>query len=174
MMEEKKKKEGENMRKLFTGFLAVCLVLAAASALPAPDAAAASETAGSETEAAAPEQIIDLSGYDDDTLTALLEQVQTEVVDRGIERTAQIQIGTYVFGRDIPVGKYVLKTEQSDDSGYLALGAADDPEDEYPSKLYEYINTDEAFEAYITGEEGDWLLTQVPCTLTISAGVQFK
>ena len=155
------------MRKLFTGFLTLCLILAAASALPAADAAA-------ETEAEAPEQIIDLSGYDDETLTALLEQVQTEIVDRGVERTAQIQIGTYVFGRDIPVGKYVLKTEGNDDSGYLALGAADDPEDEYPSKLYEYIRSDEAFEAYITGEEGDWLLTQIPCTLTISAGVQFK
>ena len=156
------------MKKALIVLLSLCLMVTAIAAAPSGD-----EAAEPETEPA--EQVIDLSGYDDDTLVALLKQVQGEIVDRHIEKTAPLHIGTYVFGEDIPVGKYILSNStQAHDGGKVLVYAAGETIDSDPSKLYEYISSDEEFEAYIIAEEGDWMITQVPCDLTISPGVVFQ
>lgn len=49
-----------------------------------------------------------------------------------------------------------------------------DPEDEYPSKLYEFNFASEGYTVYITVEEGDELVVPYPYTLTVSAGVKFE
>ena len=154
------------MKKALIVLLSLCLMGSALAAAPSEDEAA-------EAAPEAVEQIIDLSGYDDDALVALLKQVQSEIVDRKIEKTAPLRAGTYVFGEDIPVGKYVLKKEQNDQAGIVSLAAADDEEGEYPSKLYEFIG-EEAHEMYITGEEGDVLTLPFSCDLIIFAGVTFE
>ena len=155
------------MKKFCMITLTVCLLLAALAASPARGEAPA------ETEPEEAAQIIDLSGYGDEELTALLYQVQAEIVARGIERTAALPNGTYVFGSDIPTGKYLLKKSQTDTYGIVQQAAADDPEDEHPSKLYEFVG-ERDFEVFITGEEGDKLTIPFPCELTISAGVVFQ
>ncbi len=156
------------MKKVWIILLSLCLMGTAVAAAPAEG-----ETA--EPEAAPVEEIIDLSGYDDDTLVALLDQVQSEIVARHIEKTALLRAGTYVFGEDIPAGKYILtKSEQAQDSGKIGLFTADQTVDDTPSKLYDYISSDEDYEAYIIAEEGDWMILQIPCDLTISPGVVFQ
>ena len=155
------------MKKFCMIILTVCLLLTALAASPARGEAPA------ETEPEEAAQIIDLSGYGDEELTALLKQVQTEIMARNIEKTAALRAGTYVFGSDIPTGKYVLKKSPTDIHGIVEFAAADDPEDKYPSKLYEFVG-DEDFETFITGEEGDRLTIPFPCELTISAGVAFQ
>ncbi len=154
------------MKKLCTICLIVCLATASLAAAPVRDEA--------EEAADGVPQVMDLSGYEDETLVDLLKQVQAEIVARGIEKTAAIRTGTYVFGQDIPVGRYTLKKSQEGQSGKIAFAAADDPENSYPSKMYEFITEEEAFEAYITAEEGDVLTVEFPCDLTISAGVTFQ
>ena len=47
---------------------------------------------------------VDLSGYNDNELLTLLDQVQGEIVARHIKKTAQLPTGTYVGGKDIPIG----------------------------------------------------------------------
>lgn len=156
------------MKKLLMICLAACLALTALAAAPGGEAAEAAEPEESSAE------VIDLSGFEDEELVALLDQVQTEIVARNIEKTAQLPSGTYVFGKDIPVGKYLLKKGEEEQGGMVSLAAADDPEDKHPSKLYTYADSEKAFEGFITAEEGDTLTVSFPCTLTISAGVVFQ
>ena len=151
------------MKKLFTICLAACLVLTALAAAPGSEKA---PEAGPEQPAA---QIIDLSGYADEQLVELLRQVQTEIVTRNIEKTALLNAGTYVFGQDIPVGKYVLKKSPGEQHGMIELAAADDP-----SKLYEFLGDTDTFETFITAENGDRLTVELPCELTVSVGVLFQ
>jgi len=56
-------------------------------------------TAGAET--------IDLSMMTDSEIITLLEQVNSEVVSRGIAKTAKLPQGTYIVGRDLPAGRYI-------------------------------------------------------------------
>lgn len=156
------------MKKLCAICLTLCLALTALAAAPG----------GRRAPEAGPEQpvvqVIDLSGYGDEQLVDLLRQVQAEIVTRNIEKTAQLSAGTYVFGQDIPVGKYVLRKSPGDQHGMIELAAADDPEDEYPSKLYEFLSGTDAFETFITAENGDRLTVELPCELTVSVGVLFQ
>ena len=159
---------GITMKKVWIVLLSLCLMGTAIAAAPAEEEAA-------ELKTEPVEQVIDLSGYDNDTLVALLKQVQGEIVARHIEKTASLRAGTYIFGEDIPAGKYILtKSAQAQDSGKVGLFAADETVDDTPSKLYHYISEDEDYEAYIIAEEGDWMILQVPCDLTISPGVVFQ
>lgn len=153
------------MKKYCLIILAVCLTLTLL-AIPAGAEAEA------ETEQPAA-QVLDLSVYGDEELVDLLRQVQAEVAGRGIEKTTSLPAGTFVFGEDIPVGKYYLKKAEGDHFGDIVWAAATDPVDE-PSKLDDYISYDEAFEAYIAAAEGDRLTVEFPCTLTICAGIQFQ
>lgn len=126
-------------------------------------------------ENAVQDQLIDLSGYTDEEIAVLLDQVQEEVVDRGIEKSAVLAAGKYEGGKDIPAGSYVMKKEANTaDFGIVSLRAADDPEDKFPSKLYEFVDEEDEAEFYITMDEGDILTLPFQVTLTISAGVVFK
>jgi hypothetical protein len=117
----------------------------------------------------------DLSTCTDDEVIALLDNVQNEIADRKIERTATLEKGKYIGGKDIPAGDYVLRKEPNDgDSGIIWLQAKDDPEDEYPSKLYKFLDDNEEGVFYISVEEGDVLSTPYRITLTISAGLMFE
>ena len=157
------------MKKLLISLLMLCLMASLIAAAPS----GTGTPAPSPTAAAKTEKVIDLSKYEDDVLVKLLAQVQEEIVSRNIERTAELQPGTYVFGQDIPAGKYVLQKEQEDASGMVMLAAADDKEGDFPSKLYDFISK-EPYETFITGEEGDVLTVEFSCGLTISAGVKFQ
>lgn len=80
------------MKKLCIACLSLCLALTVLAAVPG--------TVASAEPAASPAvQIVDLSGLSDEELVALLDQVQAEIMTRGIEKTAQLPEGMYIFGR---------------------------------------------------------------------------
>lgn len=121
------------------------------------------------------EETLDLTVYTDDALLALLAEVQGEIVNRKIEKTAQLTAGSYIGGRDIPVGTYILVAAGTEDEhGIVSLRSVNDPVDDYPSKLYEHKMGDDVYSVFVTIEEGDTLILPFPYTLTISGGVMFK
>lgn len=101
--------------------------------------------------------------------------VQSEIVTRKIEKTAHLTAGTYIGGRDIPVGTYILAAAGTEDEhGIVSLRSVNDPADDYPSKLYEHKRGGDVYSVFVTIEEGDTLILPFPYTLTISSGVMFK
>ena len=144
------------MKKLFALILLVCLLATSSTIVFA-------------------EGTLDLSGYSDSELIALLAKVQSEIVTRKIEKTAHLTAGTYIGGRDIPVGTYILAAAGTEDEhGIVSLRSVNDPADDYPSKLYEHKMGDDIYSVFVTIEEGDTLIIPFPYTLTISGGVMFK
>ena len=51
---------------------------------------------------------VNLKTLDDAALIDLFHQVQQEMVDRRIEKSATLVAGKYVVGKNIPVGSYLL------------------------------------------------------------------
>ena len=124
---------------------------------------------------ASAENTTDLSLLKDEQLVALLAEVQSEIVARHIEKTASLTAGTYIGGRDIPAGSYILSTAGTEDEfGIVSLRSVNDPADSYPSKLYELKDGDDSYSVFVTIEEGDTLILPFPYTLTISGGVLFQ
>ena len=60
---------------------------------------------------------VDLSGMTDEELTTLKQQLDTEMLDRGIVKTAILLPGEYIIGSDMPAGTYALSIN-SEDPGY--------------------------------------------------------
>lgn len=120
-------------------------------------------------------QLIDLSTYSDEEVVSVFELVQNEMIERKIEKSAVLEKGKYIGGKEIPVGSYILtKSADAGDSGIVWLRAASDPEDDYPSKLYEFVSGKDEASFFISVEEGDTLSLPFRVTLTISAGVKFQ
>lgn len=144
------------MRKFLTLILVACMVVLSSTVVLA-------------------EGVLDLSSYSDSDLIALLAEVQEEIATRKIEKTAHLTAGTYIGGRDIPVGTYILAAAGTEDEhGIVSLRSVNDPADDYPSKLYEHKMGDDVYSVFVTIEEGDTLILPFPYTLTISGGVMFK
>lgn len=113
--------------------------------------------------------------YSDGELVELLRQVQGEIVARNIEKTAHLTAGTYVGGRDIPVGSYILKSAGNEgDYGIISLRSVNDSENDFPSKLYEFRKEPVDYSIFIVIEEGDTLVTPYAYDLTISTGITFQ
>ena len=113
--------------------------------------------------------------YSDDEIVKLLKQVQDEIVARNIEKTARLTAGTYVGGRDIPVGSYILTSAENEgDFGIVSLRSANDSENEYPSKLYTFQKEPTEYSVFVVIEEGDTLVTPYAYDLTISTGIIFQ
>lgn len=162
------------MKKAF--ILLLCMLLTVLPAMAEPAETPAAEATARPT-AEPLVEVIDLSGFDDATFCDLLNQLNHEIIARHIEKTALLPAGTYTGGRDIPVGEYVLNgtiiTEKRQ-SGAIMHRAAGESSDTAPSKMYEFVFSDEPVTYYITIEEGDTLTLPYPFDLTISAGIQFK
>ena len=119
---------------------------------------------------ASAENTTDLSLLKDEQLVALLAEVQSEIVARHIEKTASLTAGTYIGGRDIPAGSYILSTAGTENEfGIVSLRSVNDP-----SKLYELKDGDDSYSVFVRIEEGDTLILPFPYTLTISGGAKFK
>ena len=114
---------------------------------------------------------LEFGSYSDAALLDLLRQVQQEVVDRRIEKTANLKGGEYVAGEDIPTGKFVLKCTYSGDwwanlTIYSASGS---------QELWEVITEEDGtFEKVITLEKGAKIECDEPFTLTVYAGIRFN
>lgn len=144
------------MKKVLPLFLTLCLLAATC-----PIAIAGEAT--------------DFSGYDDEELLALLDDVQSEIVARKIEKTAHLTAGTYIGGRDIPVGSYILAAAGNENEhGIISLSSPNDSGEGYSLKLYQHKNGEETYSVFVNIEDGDTLTLPFPYTLTISGGVMFK
>ncbi len=121
-------------------------------------------------------QVIDLSEYDDETFIKLYEQVKDELVARHIEKTAHLKASPtpYVIGRDIPAGDYLLQKSAPDGEGGVGLATLNEDFTPDKVKIDTYIDADEDFSIYITAEEGEVLIVELDCDLTISTGVKFE
>ena len=152
------------MKRLFV--LVAVIVISTNMLVFADDAA--SETEPSE----GVEEVIDMSSFSDDEIQALLKQVNQEIVNRHIEKTARLPMGKYVCGEDFPAGKYSVVVREGD-SGIVSLAdSGDDLTKEYPSILYEFMGSGD--EVLITCKEGDILEAGCECDLTISTGLVFE
>lgn len=115
------------------------------------------------------ETTIDLSGYSDTELLELLYAVQSEVAVRKIEKTAELTAGTYIGGRDIPVGTYILNSAGTEgEHGIVSLRSVNDPENKYPSKLYSvqlliYIFLQQCSRSASENERKNPSSTDAPC-----------
>ena len=119
---------------------------------------------------------VDLSSMTDDEIVALLNQVNDEVVSRGINKTASLPQGSYIGGKDLPVGKYIFVCKaQGDDWGNVTVKT-----DGGEGKLvvWEVVSApaegQEPETIFITLGEGDELKSGVPFTLTIMSAAVFK
>lgn len=124
------------------------------------------------------EGTIDFSSYTDSELIELLGEVQAEIADRRIEKTAYAHPGAYTAGVDFPAGIYIVEKAEDGDSGYLSLRAggdhATDVDDADSYKFNWYISRSNDFSRRIVIEEGDILQTDFPITLTIDHGLLFE
>ncbi|MBO4292721.1 MAG: hypothetical protein J5898_12505 [Lachnospiraceae bacterium] len=119
---------------------------------------------------------VDLSSMTDAEIVALLEQVNQEIVRRGINKTANLPQGGYIAGKDLPVGRYILTVQaKGDDWGNLTVKS-----DEGNGKLilWEVVSAPENGEdpetIFITLSKGDKLECAVPFSLTIMSGAVFQ
>lgn len=122
---------------------------------------------------------IDLSGYDDTALVELLRQVQQEIVDRNIEKTAELPSGKYIGGRDIPAGTFIWTCmAQGEDWGNVTVYSLEDDGSYGDQKFWDVAGAPEEGEEVdsfiITVDEGDELESQIPFSLTIYAGPKFR
>ena len=119
---------------------------------------------------------IDLSGMSNDEIVALLTKVNNEIVSRGINKTATLPQGSYIGGKDLPVGKYIYTClAKGDDWGNLTVkteGGAG------KLVIWEVVSAPDEGESpetvFITLNEGDELNSGVPFSLTIMSGAVFQ
>lgn len=60
---------------------------------------------------------VDFSSMTDEELTALKQQLDAEMLERGMVKTAVLPMGMYIVGKDIPQGDYELSIGDSDQVG---------------------------------------------------------
>ena len=146
------------MKKIFAAFLTIIMVLHAGPVLA---------------------ESVDLSGYDDSALIELLAQVQQEIADRNIEKTADLAAGQYICGRDIPAGTYLwICRAQGEDWGNLTVYSLNAEGKHDKQKYWEVAAApkegEEPESCIITIEDGDELTSGIPFSLTIYAGPKFQ
>ena len=120
-------------------------------------------------------ETISLNKLTDAEILSLLKEVQSEVVNRGIEKSATLHTGQYVGGKDIPVGSYKLICKpDATQSGILRLIAAEaNPVTGSSYLIHEAIlrESDQTF--YINITEGVLLDIPVTSQLIVSGGIMF-
>ena len=118
----------------------------------------------------------DLSKLSNDEVLHLLEQINNEVVKRGLNKTATLAKGAYIAGRDIPVGSYVYTclatgTDWGNVTIYSDYGDG-------KQLMWHVVAAPEKNEApetiFITLNEGDQLKSGVPFSLTAGSGIVFR
>ena len=117
---------------------------------------------------------VDLSSFSDDEIVELMKQVNQELVDRRINKTAKMAPGTYTGGKDIPVGKYIFTcTATGNDWGNMFVY-----NDQGKQVEWQVVAAPEKGQnpetSFITLEKDYTLKCSTPFTLTIMAGAVFE
>lgn len=119
---------------------------------------------------------VDLSAMTNDEIVALLDQVNAEIVNRGINKTAKLPQGTYIAGSDIPAGRYIFTCMAvGDDWGNVTVYSDGGKGQQI---LWNVVSAPEEGQEpttiFITLNEGDQLKSGVPFSLTIMSGALFQ
>ena len=119
---------------------------------------------------------VDLSAMSDTEIVQLLEDVNAQIVSRGINKTAKLPQGAYIGGKDIPAGKYIYTClATGNDWGNVTVYS----EGGKGSQLvWEIVsapeNGAEPETIFITLSDGDQLKSGVPFSLTVMSGALFQ
>lgn len=121
---------------------------------------------------------VNLSSMTDTEIVALLDQVNQEIVNRGINKTAKLPQGAYLAGKgkDLPAGRYIYTClATGDDWGNLTVKSEGG---QGKTILWNVVaapeNGAEPDTVFITLNEGDKLDSGVPFSLTIMSGALFQ
>ena len=113
---------------------------------------------------------IQLDTLTDDEIVQLLQDVQQEVVDRKIEKSAQLISGDYIIGKDIPVGAYVFSTDNEEEvTIYVYRDGINDL-----SHIYKSHTITKSNPLLIQCDEGDLYSIPEIVTITIYSAVSFS
>lgn len=124
----------------------------------------------------------DLSELSDEEIVELFSQVQNELVERNIQKSATMSEGFYIVGEDMPAGKYIFTCTCSAKYGaYLYVFENSDmlAEEEY-KMCYSFQPKDEngntgEYSIYLNLTEGNVVfIKDITATLTISSGLMFQ
>ena len=118
----------------------------------------------------------DLSVLSNDEVLELLDQVNNEIVRRGLNKTATLAKGAYIAGKDIPVGSYVYTClAKGSDWGNVTVYSDNGNGRQLLWHVVSAPAKDEAPETiFITLNEGDQLKSGVPFSLTAGSGIVFR
>lgn len=118
----------------------------------------------------------DLSKYTNDEILELLDQVNNEVVKRGLNKIATLAKGAYIAGRDIPVGSYVYTClATGSDWGNVTIYSDRGNGKQLMWEVVAAPEKDEEPETiFITLNDGDQLKSGVPFSLTAGSGIIFR
>lgn len=121
-------------------------------------------------------ETFDLSSMTDAEVSALLEQVNQEIVGRGIFKSAKLPKGSYIAGKDIPTGAYIYTCLASGSDWGNVTVYSDGGKGK--QLLWEVVMAPEAGQEpesfFVTLSDGDQLKSGVPFSLTVFGGIQFK
>lgn len=126
--------------------------------------------------------IVDLSKLSDEELISLHNQVQQEIVDRHIEKSAKLVPGSYLVGKDIPAGNYIVNAKYDSERWWMDIEVyADggDGEKLFEETVYSTTNTaaskkGEATFALTLNEGELFKFDDGEITLTVSTGIKFE
>ena len=115
---------------------------------------------------------VDMKALSDEQIVVLLQEVNQEVMNRGIEKKAEITPGTYTAGKDIPTGKYDFFSPTDNKTlGEITVTRADENDD----FLWRNAPIEEDFQYQFELKEGDVLEVKRAGTLTmVAGGVKFE
>lgn len=115
---------------------------------------------------------IDLDSLSDEEIIALSQEIQKQIVDRNIQKTAHVPAGDYLVGQDIPAGTYSVKNNYTDEEhgAYIAVYA-----DEEKSEMLSGDNLYAGDEKVVTLTEGTiFQVRHETLDVTVFAGVSFE
>ena len=118
------------------------------------------------------ESIFTISSLSDEELIELYSQINEEIVNRKIEKTAKLLAGTYEIGKDIPAGDYMIVVDNTEQS-YASFLVIRDP------RVYKYdhngVPAGQKAQFYLTFTDGEIVEVYAPFELTIKGrGITFE
>ena len=115
----------------------------------------------------------DLSSLSNDEVLDLLKQVQQEVVDRKLSKSAELSAGMYIVGGAFPSGLYVISSDDFD--GYFTVNFRDNFGGGNEGMYYyerSFSSIKPSWMVYLS--DGDKLICSCQIKLTIAPGIVFE
>ena len=118
---------------------------------------------------------VDLSTFDNDALLELLQQVQQEVVNRKLEKSATLLAGNYIVGKDLPRGSYILKCKYDGVmwTDIYVIGGGGEGREKFHGRVFSEDDVGEG-SWQIVLEDGDLFKCMSEVTLIVSTRIVFE